>query len=476
MKQVEESTSAAPSSPNARGATVAIMAIVSLAVSLLILLPMCSGEENEAILDHFPRNDSDAVLTAKVTARWETDSDPSVIAPNPEHIEVLLDLSIPMGGYMPTSPDSMSLLPDIFRNLANKLQVEYGDTGVPLQCLGISSQITPFECASVLKRELFDGNGSQLTVAIRQALQKLKDGRIEMMVLISDLLATAENAGGIDGSAANLLPVVQDPVLLAHYNAGTAHMALMGIRLSYWGVSRGPCADPSQHIGCWFQEGQRQYSPLSKPRVRRPLYLLFVSRGQDPGAYSVMSSLEEALFDIMPGDMDLRTDTLTHGSTGIDASSRWDEISWDSSDDKYNVTFDSDGDMYICANRAGDPLRFKVFGNLEGRGLPPLGDFSLAPESGTTERWLTAGDAPQPGRVFAEVDCNAICRREPKESPIQGVLALRARGSQSGWGNPWSSSAEVEDRTFGLDDLIQGLRPDYYGVKVSPFGTFQCSD
>ena len=470
MRHVEDCTSAAPNSRNARGAT---LARVILVVSLLTCLPNCTGGGDRAILEHFPRNDPDGELPAEVTARWETDSAPSLIAINPEHIEVLLDLSIPMGGYMPTSPDSISFLPDLFRNLANKLQVEYGDSGVPLQCLGISNQIRPFECASVLNRELFNGNGSQLTVALRQAMEKLKDGRIEVMVLISDLLATAENAGGIDGSAANLLPVVQDPVLLAHYNAGTAHMALMGVRLSYWGVNRGPCSAPSLRIGCWFQEGQRRYSPLSKPRIRRPLYLLFVSRGQSLGAFNVMSSLQEALSDIVSADIEIQYEFLTEGSTGLTASSRWDSIAWRDPGDAYNVVYDGVEDAYICADRGADPLRLEILGNLENTGGLVLDQLTHSPKANESSGWLTAGDAAE-FRLIAKVDCGVVCEEGTTQNSMQGVLSLRAASDQGGWGRNWSSSAEVEDRTFGLDDLIRGLRPDYFNVDINPFGTFRC--
>ena len=449
---------------------------VVLACLLFLTLAGCSNESDS--LDHFPRNEPDGTLATQITPEWTTTSSyPITALRRAQHADILLDLSIPMGGYIhpDTESDEASLLPDILRNLANKLNAEFGDSNVRIRCMGIKSGTREFDCSSLMRRDMFNGSVSSLNVALRDAVDRLKSGETEIVVLISDLLATSEGtAMGVSGSAANLLAPLHDPVLLASFNRNAAHLAILGIKHDYWGVRRGACASRRSEVGCWFDEGLRRYAPLSQPRIQRPLYFLLLSRGVERGAYTIMSELRSVILGLAPNEIEVKSDMITYGSDGFEITSDWGDIVWNDSEDKFSVRYDTEAHSYECSPQAHEPLRFGLGGQLATSSAVPLGTLPFHLTTDSLGRILRSErDLSQ---ISVEVDCAKICQTNSTAAlALEGTLSAGV-GGDTGWGNEWSSSTALPNRTFGLDDFLSGLRPNHYAVRIGDFGTFQCVD
>ena len=445
--------------------------LVALLVTLASFSGGCPGPRppKGAVLRYFPANDSDATLQATVVPQW-TDASPSekpTISIDRQQIDILLDLSIPMGGYMHTDLDTVSLLPDIFRNLSNLLKADYGVGGALIACKGVSNTTTQFDCLSVMRRAMFSGSKSHIDVAISDAIHRLNAGEIEAAALVSDLFVTADDVYG----PVALLSLIRDPALLSGYNSGEIHLSLLGVRLNYWGVHARNC-DATNSLGCWYHEGERRYKQLTA-RVKRPLYILTIGRSREDenNVREVVSALKAAILT-MDANIEVRVDHLTQGSGGLPADIDWDDIDWANDNDRYSVLYYEDTDSYSCDGDVDIPLD----GWFADNSWQPISSGLAVDQGQSSITWLTASVAESANRNRLAVGINCAAVRsvcEARQEPPQGVLSFRMIRETDDW-HAWSSVQERPDRTLHLTEFISSLRPDHYEAAVSPFVKMNC--
>ncbi len=390
----------------------------------------------------------------------------------PRVFRLLWDRSIPMGGYIDPHPDSISLPHNIQEFLKSvRLASDFGHADISLECSGISDQIVAYDCATKFGREFFDGGNSRMDLAISQVTSDILDGTVVGAALITDLMATTEFAVG----ATSLLPYLRDASLRAHFNNGSIHVALVGIKAAYWGIRGTGCrTEPPGSPGCWFNEGTESYQPLDS-LIQRPLYVLLVGRSiKAPDrrvnpVVKMAQALQEAIAKI-----DLHAETLldlfTHGTI---AST--DRFFWLPMKQEGFQPVDLLGNGYDCKQDG----TFDLSGTFADSSIVVMDtrvDSRDSLYAGASEVRSVARDSVKFSLYCEHVRSNEdkICSKADDGRATNVTVRLRHQAADQSRLDSWSSVEHDPASTLYLDDFLDGLRPSYYEAAITPFPPIAC--
>ncbi len=424
-----------------------------------------------------------------ITPVWEDATDSSefrtIRNPGASDFYLLLDRSIPMGGYIhKDNKDSSYLFVDMQDEIESAIKSSDYESS-EIKCVEITDEIRSPECWSntdLMIRKAFGGNSSRIDRAIQLVFDSLKDGSITGVALISDLMSTTESGRG--GRATNLLssfkPFERD------FNESKIHMAVVGIRPQYWGVHSETCPVPPDSLtGCWFHEGRERYYALNEV-VSRPIYVLLIGRSLKKGDNRrenpinvIMKKLEEA-FDIRDFGV-VKSELLTHGTLGGQTSLDFSIPKNDRGHKLINYVQDRG---CTCTGNDDKHILTATFNASE---------ISIVSES--IELADSLGCFPQrrpeieKNGMVLNLDCACTRSLRPKRScerenvhcdDNNGIirselsrLTMMLEHSPDDW-EDWSARVERSDATYYLANLIKGLRPSHYRATISPVLPLAC--
>ncbi|MCY4674005.1 MAG: hypothetical protein OXD43_09635 [Bacteroidetes bacterium] len=467
------------------------MRIVVSIVVLGIVLTNCGNP---------PKDSVEIRVKAKVAPVWEDAGSTGFFFNSdslPESFQLFWDRSVPMGGYVhETNPDSQDALLNIHDLLKSAwFGAGYGGT---LQCFGITSSVDPIQCNERLLRKFFNGNSSRLDEGIEDLVTGLQNGSMMGAALISDLMATTEHGIGPTGLLPYLAPLNE------HFNNGTIHMALLGVRIEYWGVRSGACDAQSGSLGCWFDECQQRYRPLEK-FVKSPLYVLVLGRsserdaGKDNLVSEILGGLLEGLRESGISQERIKYEFMTlvpltvEGDSDLDWGTEVDFVWHDLEESSPRLAELTPERGYSCRYNSKTP---QLTGKFVDRRITiseipadsrPIDSIGI---SSTITR-LQKSDKSQ---VNLELNCRSVYRiihedeqREEadttKTCDDDGIIIaekskvtaeLSYNVSEVVDWSAWSSTRCGIESTFHLGQFTDALRPDKYIATIAPFPPLDC--
>lgn len=409
-----------------------------------------------------PDRDSPIVVQAELNPQWDY-SEPEIADPDSiaHEFHLLWDRSIPMGGYVHrTDPDSQATLGLINHLLKSaRLTTEFGGGGASLKCLGITDSITSVDCDSALLRGFFNGNNSRLDQGIEYVIGGLNSGALKGAALVSDLIATTIYGTG----AVALLPFLNNSTIRAQYNSGKIDLALIGIRIDYWGVHMGTCRTMSGSIGCWFDELEKRYRSLDK-KSKRPIYVLIMGRrseGETRENNSVHKMATEFLNAITSQGLEMvKHEIVTQGPLGSQTEFKW-------------YPYATTGYQKVGLTHRGYYCKDNGTHGLVGRFADSLLSITDIEMHGSVETIAASADIEYAHQVNLELNCktlreqlreerSGLCNDTPNE--LKGIVEYQG---QRDWAE-WSSDSHRSDLTPGLTQFINGIRPSRYEVIIEP--------
>ncbi len=186
-------------------------------------------------------------------------------------LRIYLDVSEPIGGFLPFDDRERSGFKLVVQSLPGHLSEAFGGgRQIDLQWKGVSDGPPADLKVSRISRDRFQGKESRLDLAIQAMIRDVENGA-EGAALITDLVATGPLTGAM--GVANAL----DPPFAQAVQDGRYELGLLGVRAPYWGVKSKHCKGPNAGLGCWFSELKPGYQPLTKP-AKVPFYIFLIGR------------------------------------------------------------------------------------------------------------------------------------------------------------------------------------------------------
>ncbi len=421
-------------------------------ISTILVIPACDPHATTLPLKR----------QAEIKPQWGA-SEIEIIAPDSitHEFQILWDQSIPMGGYVHrTDPDSQSTLNLINHSLKSaRLKTAYGGRESSLSCLGVTYSITSVNCDSGMLRDFFYGNESRLDQGIEYVIEGLKSGKFKGAALVSDLIATTRDVTG----PLALLPYLSNSVMNAHYNSGKIDMAIIGIRMDYWGVQKGPCQMIQGPLGCEFNDFEDRYQLLNT-RVKRPFYVLIMGwrlEGQTSENNSVNNMISWFAKDLEAMGLEIEYENLTQGQLESRNSFFWYPAREDNTTTGYEIVgLNEDG--YYCKDNDAHSL---VGGFSDS--LISIMNIEL---SGFENLFRASMSEINSAQVNLEVNCKTLNQEKKSQELCDNPSKLMGRieyQGQSDWAD-WSSILHESNLTPGIDPFINGLRPSHYQAVIDP--------
>lgn len=466
---------------------------VLLAVFLTIAIGGCGGgspcADPRTCAGYSNRVDDLPPVTA--TPEWNVPETKVVSsAETTELVEVHLDISSPMAGYLPPNGDGdLSVFRLVTQNAAQHMARVFGSADVPVKWVGVGHELRNLRARPQLERGVFNGRSTQIDRSIARMLTDFSTGRAEAAVLVSDLMATAD---GVTGPVA-LLAALREWLESADVRSGRFHVGLFGVKADYWGVRARGC-EARAPLGCRFDELNRQWVVLETVK-QIPVYALVLGRGA-ARVISVMESLQATVDELNRGRTSLveaqqdTVDELNPGRTST-IEAQWELLTGarlghvatvscragtrgvDEPGPQYAL-YGNDQQQHCCLR--DDTVA--LFCDVEG-GFQPTGaraTWVMTPQAdGTTTAVQTAnGDGagqvhnpaspPDPDTRIegARITFDFACSEFRCAMPTAG-LELHLEGAVTGddWHKDWSAwSTETNEvgRTLQLQHFVEGVR------------------
>lgn len=417
-------------------------ALVGIILLILWLTP--SGRDSQPVKD-FP------FAWTVAPAAWKPPlADPGPL-PDPSQggrLEIYLDTSKPMGGFLP--PPELAQESSGFRSLVdevpNQMVSAAGGTSSAIQWFDVAKELSaPHGQPNPLIQKYFKGNQSKLDAALRPMMTGLDRGEVKMAALVTDLIATEDLIGALGAAQA-----LSDWAQSGRVRTGELAIGLFGARVSYWGISNERCKPAADHLGCWFSEQAQQYRPLTRV-AKKPFYILILGRGFD--------------------NVDQAGNSLLKAAQNLGLDAHWELLSKSSHSWKIAPP--------KCQARNAEDRKqeqFALLRNKEGvfqcqraeavELVCPLPNGALA---GSLTAWVSwdkgASAKIQDNQVVFTIDCAHL----RSSQPTTDLVATLEGPPEGGWAEEWKKwSAETDDReqdlggTLHLEDFIRKvwLRPD----------------
>ena len=293
--------------------------VVLLATLPAVTAAACGGgascPDPRTCPDDATRVDVETRLTVTATAApvWDEPAAGTASPPgNPDRVEIHLDISSPMAGYLPPRGDrELSVFQFVAQNAAQHMARVFGGADAPVRWVGVGHELRNLGARPQIERGVFDGRSTQLDESMARMLGDFRAGRAEAAALVSDLMATGDVTGPL-----TLFGALGEWLASPDVRTGAFHVGLFGVKADYWGVRARGCAARAP-LGCRFDELQRRWLPLETVE-QIPVYVLVLGRGAER-VRDVMDSLQATVDELIRGrgvPIETRSELLTRAALG----------------------------------------------------------------------------------------------------------------------------------------------------------------
>ena len=427
-------------------------------------------------------------LTASAAPAWDEPATGAAIpAAEPEHIEIHLDVSSPMGGYLPPDEDGApSAFRSVAQNVAQHMVRVFGGADAPVRWVGVGHELRDFRARPPIERRLFDGRSTELDLSMARMLGDFRSGRAEAAALVSDLMATGDVIGPL-----TLFDALGAWLRSADVRGGAFHVGLFGMKADYWGVRVRGCAARAP-LGCRFDELRRNWVALETVE-QVPVYVLVFGRGEER-VTSVMESLQatvDELNRVRDAPIETQRELLTRATLRQDATvaCRAGARGDDEPGPQYALFVD-ERRQHCCVRDDTVTLFCDVEGGFQPDAaratwvLTPVAETVPGAEAGDApvveEDGAAAAVAPPapPPAVDARIDGTRLvfdfsCAAVRCGQPTRGLeLLLEATGAVENaavdWRSGWSTETGEVGRTLQLQGFVEAVRvrPDRYRLET----------
>lgn len=431
-------------------------------------------------------------LTASAVPAWDEPATGAASpAAEPEHVEIHLDVSSPMGGYLPPDEDGdLSAFQLVAQNAAQHMVRVFGGADAPVRWVGVGHELQDLGARPPVERDLFDGRSTELDLSMARMLGDFRSGRAEAAVLVSDLMATGDVTGPL-----TLFDALGAWLQSADVRGGAFHVGLFGLKADYWGVRVRGCAARAP-LGCRFDELRRRWIALEKVE-QIPVYVLVLGRGASR-VEAVMESLQATVDELNRGrgaPLETQWELLTRATLGQDATvaCRAGAGGGDQPEPQYALFVDEQG-QHCCVRDEAVTLFCDVEGGFQPAAAratwvltpaaAPVAEAEMEEmetESETVEEddaaVAVAPPAPPPA-VDARIDGTRLvfdfsCAAVRCGQPARGLeLLLEATGAVENaavdWRDGWSTETGELGKTLQLQGFVEAVRvrPDRYRLET----------
>lgn len=431
-----------------------LVGVIGLAGTLFLIFS--NGDESS--LEPFKEVDLEATVLP-----WETGdgSDQRLDQPGAaaaRTLRIYLDTSHPMGGFL--DPGRAGQPVAGFRTVAQIIPdpiVEIYRIDSAPEWRGIDTDLVALDNPPAFEPDTFRGARTHLDLAVTDALMALRQGEVEVAVLVTDLVATRAVTGPL-GVSQVLLDWMRSPEVLS----GAFDVGLLGVRAPYRGVTSSTCPGRKAGLGCWYSERSQQYIRMNQP-AERPFYLLVLgrsghrgesrvavedSRVEDSRVERVGRALEEEVAKL---ELETQWELLTGFSRPLEG-----RVHCRSHSDSQHVLWRNAEGHYLCQQAEQVHVTCESF--------PPL-EFTAVSLS-----WDAAAEASvEGGEIVVRIDCQALRRERPATDLSFEEIVAQTGSSATLW-DDWSCSTdELEDhlgQTLQLNRFVRSLGPERYRVRI----------
>ena len=471
---------------------------IPLTAGLAIAAAVCSGgstcpDPRTCAADARRVEDLPPLRATAVPAWEEPETGAASPSGDPESVEIHLDISSPMAGYLPPDGNGdLSVFHLVAQNAAQHMARVFGSAAAPVRWVGVGHEMRNLGARPQIERGVFDGRSTQLDQSMERMLRDFRTGRAEAAALVSDLMATGDVTGPL-----TLFGSLGEWLGSADVRNGTFHVGLFGLKADYWGVRVRECAARAP-LGCRFDELRRRWVALETVQ-QIPVYVLVLGRGA-ASVVSVMESLQATVDELNRGrDTPIETqwELLTRAALGHDttvacqAGTRGD----DEPGPQYAL-FGNEQQQHCCVR--DDTVT--LFCDVESGFQPTIAraEWVMIPAAhgaatasatetanGNDADVATAAPAPPPGsdaridgtRLAFDFACSAVRCGLPAALELE--LLLEATGTVADaaavdWRDDWSTETGEVGRTLQLQGFVDAVRiaPDRYRLRTPPLLRF----
>lgn len=426
---------------------VGVLALIALVMSI------SGGAADDRPLEGFS-------LRAEAIPMWADDIVKVPRTNRPEESEVLevhLDISYPMGGFLPfaSSGDDFSALRTVAQFVPDHLSRAYGRTDVSIKWRGIGHELVDLPESPRIVRRLFNGTSTRLDLSIKEILSDLQSGRAEAAALVTDLMATGEMTGPLA-----VAKELSDWLRSDDVRSGLFHVGLLGVKAEYWGVTQEEVCPEKSGLGCWFSERNPGFRRLDSV-VRAPFYVLVMGKGAD-AVDNVGRSIQD---DAQRLGLETRWDLLTSDSRSFDTTMSCTAHKRSDSGEIQDqfALFREESGQYRCVRQETVILSCDL-----GSGLRPKSvratDTESTPISALDAKIVGAG-------IEIAVDCERL-RTQPPSSDlgleVVGTIEAAKTNSWADWSSESDELAEHLGRTLQLRYFVEEVRlhPNAYQIML----------
>ena len=474
-----------------------------LTTGLALALAACGDDSScpdaSTCADDVSRVASLPGLTARVTPEWDEPATGTASpAGDPQRVEVHLDISSPMGGYVPPrGAADLSAFQLVAQNAAQHMGRVFGGADAPVRWVGVGHDLRDLGARPQIERGVFDGRSTELHLSMERMLGGFRSGRAEAAALVSDLMATGDVTGPL-----TVFGALGDWLESPDVRSGAFHVGLFGLKADYWGVPVRGCAARAP-LGCRFDELQRRWVALETIR-QIPVYVLVIGRGADRVA-SVMDSLQATVNELNRSrniSIETQSELLTRATSGHDAEVTCHTGAGEEPQPQYAL-YGNEEQHYCCFRNDPVTLSCAVGGGFrptearvtwvvtpatdtaaQGAALPTGEGDAAGAVTEAEEGQRDAGGVPAaapapPPAIDARIDgtrltfdfsCSTV-----RCGPAPGArleLLVEAAGTVEGTGaadwNDWSTETGEASRTLQLEGFVDAARitPDRYRLRT----------
>ena len=289
--------------------------LAALLAVIAVIVVSRNGPSCRTCPDDASRVHEQTALTVTGTAApvWDDPAAGASSPPgDPDRVEIHLDISSPMAGYLPPSgDDDLSVFQLVAQNAAQHMARVFGGADAPIRWVGVGHELRNLGARPRIERGVFDGRSTQLDESMERMLGDFRAGSAEAAALVSDLMATGDVTGPL-----TLFGALGEWLASPDVRTGTFHVGLFGVQADYWGVRVRGCAARAP-LGCRFDELQRRWEPLETVE-QIPVYVLVLGRGAER-VRDVMGSLQATVDELIRGrgvPIETRSELLTRAALG----------------------------------------------------------------------------------------------------------------------------------------------------------------
>ena len=427
-------------------------------------------------------------VTATAVPAWDEPTTGEASPPaDPELVEIHLDVSSPMAGYLPPDGEGdLSVFQLVAQNAAQHMARVFGSADAPVRWVGVGHELQSLGARPQIGRGLFDGRSTELALSMERMLGDIRSGRAEAAALVSDLMATGDVTGPL-----TLFAALGEWLGSADVRSGTFHVGLFGLKADYWGVRVRGCAARAP-LGCRFDELRRRWVTIETVQ-RMPVYVLVLGRGA-ARVVSVMESLQATVDELNRGrdaPIEMQWELLTRAALGHDATVACRAgTRADGEPGPQHALFGNERQEHYC--QRDDPVA--LFCDVEGGFQPaaaramwvvtPAGEpAASAPaavaETADVEDAAAAASAPPPDaearidgtRLTFDFACSTVRWALPAASGLELLIEATGTVTDTGavdWNDDWSTETGEVGRTLQLQGFVDAVRisPERYRLRT----------